>query len=270
MASVNRRCRLDARLERAAGRQPDATPFMRHEYLAALHASGSAVPDTGWTPRFLTLWDAARWCAACPLYLKDPFLRRVRVRLGLGQRLPQHGLRYYPKALVRPALHAGARCAAAGPRRHRAGGAAAGGARHWCAARRCRRCTCCLRQPTTTAGLRRRRPDAAPHVQFHWTAPRPGSDYSDFDDFLASLSQDKRKKIRQERRKVPRPASPSATLRGATSARATGTSSTAATNAPTSSTATRPTSAATSSTAWRTHARGLAAVHRRARWPPDC
>ena len=27
--------------------QAHATPFMRHEYLAALHASGSAVPATG-------------------------------------------------------------------------------------------------------------------------------------------------------------------------------------------------------------------------------
>ncbi|MDF3823435.1 GNAT family N-acetyltransferase, partial [Leptospira sp. 96542] len=38
-------------------------------------------------------------------------------------------------------------------------------------------------------------------VQFHWRnrAPEP---YADFDDFLATLSQDKRKKIRQERRKV--------------------------------------------------------------------
>ena len=35
-------------------------------------------------------------------------------------------------------------------------------------------------------------------VQFHWTNPG----YPDFDAFLASLSQDKRKKIRQERRKV--------------------------------------------------------------------
>jgi hypothetical protein len=35
-------------------------------------------------------------------------------------------------------------------------------------------------------------------VQFHWT----NAGYADFDAFLASLSQDKRKKIRQERRKV--------------------------------------------------------------------
>lgn len=35
-------------------------------------------------------------------------------------------------------------------------------------------------------------------VQFHWT----NHGWRDFDDFLASLGQDKRKKIRQERRKV--------------------------------------------------------------------
>jgi predicted N-acyltransferase len=37
-------------------------------------------------------------------------------------------------------------------------------------------------------------------VQFHWTNSSPG--YIDFDGYLASFSQEKRKKIRQERRKV--------------------------------------------------------------------
>ena len=37
-------------------------------------------------------------------------------------------------------------------------------------------------------------------VQFHWKNTTPA--YGNFDDFLTSLSQDKRKKIRQERRKV--------------------------------------------------------------------
>jgi len=40
-------------------------------------------------------------------------------------------------------------------------------------------------------------------VQFHWTNVSPeGLRFSSFDDFLMSLSQEKRKKIRQERRKV--------------------------------------------------------------------
>jgi predicted N-acyltransferase len=38
-------------------------------------------------------------------------------------------------------------------------------------------------------------------VQFHWHN-RGSAPYADFDDFLAQLQQEKRKKIRQERRKV--------------------------------------------------------------------
>jgi predicted N-acyltransferase len=40
-------------------------------------------------------------------------------------------------------------------------------------------------------------------VQFHWHNANPqGERFSSFDEFLASLSQDKRKKIKQERRRV--------------------------------------------------------------------
>ena len=39
-------------------RQSQPTPFMRHEYLLALHQSGSATSATGWMPRFMTLSDA--------------------------------------------------------------------------------------------------------------------------------------------------------------------------------------------------------------------
>src|SRR5690606_21945094 len=47
------------------------SPFMRHAYLAALHDSGSAAPDTGWLPQFLTLWQGEELHAACPLYVKS-------------------------------------------------------------------------------------------------------------------------------------------------------------------------------------------------------
>lgn len=47
------------------------SPFMRHAYLQAMHDSGSATPDTGWTPRFFSLWLGDALQAACPLYLKD-------------------------------------------------------------------------------------------------------------------------------------------------------------------------------------------------------
>jgi predicted N-acyltransferase len=46
------------------------TPFMQHAYLQAMHESGSATPDSGWTPRFITLWVNDALVAACPMYLK--------------------------------------------------------------------------------------------------------------------------------------------------------------------------------------------------------
>ncbi|MNL18559.1 hypothetical protein D3C87_1397090 [compost metagenome] len=58
--------------------QPDATPFLRHAVLHAMHTSGSATDDTGWSPRFLTLWvpnghgaGRDRLAAAMPLYAKS-------------------------------------------------------------------------------------------------------------------------------------------------------------------------------------------------------
>src|SRR5262249_39209844 len=35
---------------------PGGSPFMRPEYLAALHDRDWATRDTGWTPQFVTLW----------------------------------------------------------------------------------------------------------------------------------------------------------------------------------------------------------------------
>ncbi|CAM2192115.1 GNAT family N-acetyltransferase [Paraburkholderia kururiensis] len=53
-------------------RQAQPTPFLRHEFLAALHETHCAVADTGWAPRFVTLTDAStnRLAAAAPVYLK--------------------------------------------------------------------------------------------------------------------------------------------------------------------------------------------------------
>ena len=51
--------------------QPAASPFMRHEYLLALHDSNSATPASGWTPQFIAVERGQRLVAACALYLKD-------------------------------------------------------------------------------------------------------------------------------------------------------------------------------------------------------
>jgi uncharacterized protein len=196
---------------------PAPTPFMRHEYLAALHASGSAVPDTGWTPKFITLWQGDELQAACPMYLKAHSYGEYVFDWAWASAYQQHGLRYYPKAVVAvpftpvpgsryiskngslPAVLLREQLSFCDQHKisslHVLFGAEADVA------------SC------ETSGLMPRQT-----VQFHWTnvaptlcadaspPPSEGSGetrrYRSFDDFLNSLTQDKRKKIRAERRKV--------------------------------------------------------------------
>jgi uncharacterized protein len=81
---------------------PAPTPFMRHEYLAAMHSSGSAVPETGWTPQFIALYapDGQELLAACPMYLKAHSYGEYVFDWAWARAYQEHGLRYYPKALV--------------------------------------------------------------------------------------------------------------------------------------------------------------------------
>ena len=67
-------------------------PFMRHEYLTAMQASGSAVPDTGWTPRFMALYDGTRLVAACALYLKSHSYGEYVFDWAWANAYQQHGL----------------------------------------------------------------------------------------------------------------------------------------------------------------------------------
>ncbi|MEI7536388.1 MAG: peptidogalycan biosysnthesis protein, partial [Comamonadaceae bacterium] len=80
--------------------QSAPTPFMRHEYLLALHASASAAPETGWTPRFITLKQDGSLVAACPMYIKTHSYGEYVFDHAWANAYAQHGLNYYPKALV--------------------------------------------------------------------------------------------------------------------------------------------------------------------------
>ena len=80
--------------------QAQPTPFMRHEYLAALHASGSATPRTGWAPCFLSLWQDETLIAACPLYLKSHSYGEYVFDWAWANAHAEHGVPYYPKAVV--------------------------------------------------------------------------------------------------------------------------------------------------------------------------
>ncbi|MDY0105702.1 MAG: GNAT family N-acetyltransferase [Giesbergeria sp.] len=177
--------------------QPQPTPFMRHEYLAALEASGSATPQTGWAPRFLTLWQGDALVAACPLYLKSHSYGEYVFDWAWANAHAEHGLPYYPKAVVAvpftpvPGTRLMARDAQARAALVRALLA-------WCDNEGVSSLHVLFAadedlNACTQAGLMLRQT-----VQFHWK----NAGYASFDDFLAPLTRDKRKKIRQERRRV--------------------------------------------------------------------
>ena len=182
-----------------AGQQAP-TPFMRHEYLAALDQSESARPNTGWTPRFVTLWRGEQLEAACALYLKSHSYGEYVFDWAWANAYEQHGLAYYPKALAAvpftpvPGSRLLARDAIA--RRALVDSVLA-----WCKQEKQSSFHLLFAAADDVAACDEAGLMLRHTVQFHWIngAPAP---WTSFDEFLASLAQEKRKKIRQERRKV--------------------------------------------------------------------
>ena len=179
--------------------QTDATPFMRHEYLAALQKSGSATPETGWTARYLMLELDDVLVGACVLYIKDHSYGEYVFDHAWANAYHQHGLAYYPKGVVAvpftpvPGTRLLARTA-----QDRA--VLAQALIEWCAQEKLSSLHLLFSSAADIEACTAARMLLRHTVQFHWTNTNPG--YADFDAFLASLAQEKRKKIRQERRKV--------------------------------------------------------------------
>jgi predicted N-acyltransferase len=73
---------------------------MRHAYLSALEASGSATPATGWDPKFLTLWHNGDLHAGLALYLKSHSYGEYVFDWAWADAHHRHRLPYYPKALA--------------------------------------------------------------------------------------------------------------------------------------------------------------------------
>lgn len=173
-------------------------PFLRHEFLSALEASGCVGRGTGWLPRHLLLEDASGGIqAACPLYLKSHSYGEYVFDWAWADAWQRHGQNYYPKLLSAVPFTpvAGPRLLAVDP----AAKAALAGTLLGLAADSGLSSLHVLFPPADDAallvglGAMERR-----GVQFHWH----NRGWPDFEAFLADLSQPKRKKIRAERRKV--------------------------------------------------------------------
>lgn len=175
-------------------------PFLRHEYLTALHESASAVEDTGWRPHFVTVERAGDLVAGCASYLKAHSYGEYVFDWAWADAYRRHGLAYYPKLLTAIPFTPvpGSRLLAADD-----------DSRHALVQ--------ALRQQAVDLDLssahalflggnevdafRRSGWMVRQGVQFHWTndAARP---LASFDDLLSRMQREKRKKVLQDRRKV--------------------------------------------------------------------
>jgi hypothetical protein len=169
-----------------------ANPFVRHEFLSALLDTGCASPATGWAPCFLLARRAGVLAGAMPLFAKSHSYGEYVFDWAWADAHQRHGIAYYPKLLSAIPF-----TPVRGPR-------------------------LLGKEPDLLldAAFARARDTSSLHVlfpaeeevprlaakgmlvrrtvQFHWR----NAGYADFDAFLASLTRERRKKIRQERRRV--------------------------------------------------------------------
>jgi uncharacterized protein len=172
-------------------------PLLSHAFLHALHESGCASAETGWAPCHLTLWRDSRLAAAMPLYLKSHSYGEYVFDWAWADAYQRHGLRYYPKLLnaVPFTPVTGPRLLATNEADRRA---LLDAALEFARDTGVSSLHCLFPAAPEVAAFESAGLMLRASVQFHWR----NEGFSDFEDFLARMNHDKRKKIRQERRKV--------------------------------------------------------------------
>ena len=173
------------------------SPFLRHAFLQALEATGCVGADIGWEPVHLALFRNGQLEAAMPLYVKHHSWGEFVFDWAWADAYRRHGLNYYPKLVccVPFSPVPGPRLLAKNDDDRATLIQAALKLTHDLGFSSFH-----ILFPTQQdhAAL-----NATPLMhrsgfQFHWN----NAGYGSFDDFLAAMTHDKRKKIRQERKKL--------------------------------------------------------------------
>jgi len=177
-------------------------PFLRHEFLAGLERHRCVGDHWGWRPRHLALRsDDGTLLGAAPLYLKDNSYGELVFDFAWADAYQRSGLRYYPKLvstipyapitsprlLVHPAADRAAveqQLIAGAHELLREEGASS---LHWL-----------FPDDTQMDTLERHGFLRRTGCQYHWF----NRGYESFDHYLERFTRDRRKKVKQERRRV--------------------------------------------------------------------
>jgi predicted N-acyltransferase len=172
-------------------------PTLSHAFLDSLRATGCASAKSGWKACYPTLWEGDRLVGAAPAYFKSHSFGEYVFDWAWADAYERHGLAYYPKLVCAvpftPATGARLLAADAAARETIARALVASARESGVSSLHV-----LFPAPEDAAVLRSLGLLERSGVQFHWRNPG----YASFDAFLAELSHDKRKKLRQERRKV--------------------------------------------------------------------
>lgn len=175
----------------------DGNPFVSYRFLRLLQATGCASSKTGWNPQFLFLRRGDELVAAAPCYLKTHSRGEFVFDQSWAQAFAEHGLAYYPKLLIASPFTPvqGPRLLA---REAEARLTLARAISQLCAATETSSAHVLFCEEEDRAALVDAGFMVREAVQFHWS----NEGYETTDDFLARLSHDKRKKLRQDSKYV--------------------------------------------------------------------
>lgn len=172
-------------------------PLLSHAFLSALETSGSVNSATGWQPTPLLVLDDDELVGAMPLYIKSHSYGEYVFDWAWADAYAQHGLEYYPKLLsaipFTPITSARLMAASSEVQGLLIAALSRVMEQNTLSSAHVLFPNEASEQALTEAGWLKRS-----GVQFRWQ----NQHYQSFDDFLSVLSHDKRKKIRQERKKV--------------------------------------------------------------------
>ncbi|MBT8442223.1 MAG: GNAT family N-acetyltransferase [Gammaproteobacteria bacterium] len=178
------------------------SPFLRHEFLAALESSGCVGPDTGWNPCHVVLRDIhGELAGALPLYRKTNSWGEFVFDFAWADAYRQAGLRYYPKLVagIPYTPTTGQRLLIADAHDRVAIAATLLESARGLVEQQGLSSLHILfpddrdAELLATEGLLMRK-----DCQFHWH----NRGYGDFDQFLGELTSVKRKKLKRERRRI--------------------------------------------------------------------
>ena len=182
---------------------PDASPFLKHEFLSTLEETVCVGGNTGWQVAHLALYRSAQLIGAMPLYLKQHSYGEFVFDWSWAQAFEQQGMQYYPKALCAipftpvqgsRILFSPAEDAAQIQRQLIAGLKTLVVQNHLSSAH------ILFPLGEQTQAMVDQGFMLRDSVQFHWH----NQNFINFEQFLAALTMKRRKNIRQERDKVSR------------------------------------------------------------------